>query len=196
MQWMSAPNIAGAPLPQRARGFWKAQLSAAFAAVERVLEAERAQLPPWLVIGFGSGIAGWFALGEPRQWAALIAIALALALLGFLLLAGRVGRALGWFALAAALGCALVWARSVSVAAPRLDWPKVVSVTGRIEQVELLTAKGQVRLTIAPDSKELPRRIRVSFRPGWRPRRACSGFPGLASRPPRAAAANGPARNL
>ncbi|MDL2339918.1 MAG: ComEC/Rec2 family competence protein [Pseudomonadota bacterium] len=160
---MSAPNIAGAPLPQRARGFWKAQLSAAFAAVERVLEAERAQLPPWLVIGFGSGIAGWFALGEPRQWAALIAIALALAVLGFLLLAGRVGRALGWFALAAALGCALVWARSVSVAAPRLDWPKVVSVTGRIEQVDLLTAKGQVRLTIAPDSKDLPPRIRVSF---------------------------------
>ena len=54
MQWTSAPNIAGAPLPQRARGYWGARLRATLEGLERLLEAERAQLPPWLAVGFGS----------------------------------------------------------------------------------------------------------------------------------------------
>ena len=70
MQRTSAPNIAGAPLPQQARGFWKAYGSGTFEWLERLLEAERAQLPPWFVVGFGTGITAWFALGQPRQWAA------------------------------------------------------------------------------------------------------------------------------
>ncbi|MGH6659158.1 MAG: ComEC/Rec2 family competence protein, partial [Sphingomicrobium sp.] len=160
---MSAPNIAGAPLPQRARGFWKARISAAVGAAEHSLEAERAQLPPWTVVGFCTGIAAWFALGQPRQWAAFGVIAAALALAGFLLVPGRIGRALGWFALAAALGCALVWGRSSWVAAPRLEWPQVVSISGRVELVDVLTAKGQLRLVIATEGTKLPPRIRVSI---------------------------------
>src|SRR5437588_9557946 len=54
MQWTSAPNIGEAPLPQRARGYWKARFSAAREELEKVLEAERAQLPPWFVAGFGT----------------------------------------------------------------------------------------------------------------------------------------------
>ncbi|MEO6199238.1 MAG: ComEC/Rec2 family competence protein [Sphingomicrobium sp.] len=160
---MSAPNIAGAPLPQLARGYWKARIGAAFGMAERALEVERTQLPPWLVVGFGSGIAAWFGLGAPSQWAAFMAIAAALALGGFLLIPGRSGRALGWFALAATLGCALIWARATWIAQPRLDWPKVVALTGRVEKVDMLTAKEQLRLTVAPDGTELPPRIRVSF---------------------------------
>lgn len=163
MQWMSAPNIAGAPLPQLARGYWKARIGAAFGLAERALEAERTQLPPWIVIGVASGIAAWFGLGTPRSWAAFLLIAGGLALVGFLLVPGRRGRALGWFSLAATLGCALVWARASAVAEPRLDWPKVIALTGSVERVETLTAKGQVRLTIASDGSELPPRIRVSF---------------------------------
>src|SRR3954469_1571199 len=49
MQRTSAPNIAGAPLPQRARGDWKARIGAAREGLEKLLEAERAQLPPWVV---------------------------------------------------------------------------------------------------------------------------------------------------
>ena len=64
MQWTSAPNIGEAPLPQRARGYWETRFSAAYEGVEKLLEAERAQLPPWFVNGFGSGIAAWFALGS------------------------------------------------------------------------------------------------------------------------------------
>ena len=80
MQWTSAPNIGEAPLPQRARGYWKTRFSALHEGLEKLLEAERAQLPPWFVVGFGSGIAAWFALDAQRQWAAFLCMAAALAL--------------------------------------------------------------------------------------------------------------------
>src|SRR5215210_4989754 len=96
MQRTSAPNIAGAPLPQRARGDWKARIGAAREELERLLEAERAQLPPWFVVGFGTGIAAWFALDEQSQWTAFLCLTAALAILGFALGSGRAGRALGW----------------------------------------------------------------------------------------------------
>src|SRR3954463_15772438 len=121
MQRTSAPNIGEAPLPQRARSYWKTRFSALHGELEKLLEAERAQLPPWFVIGFGSGIAAWFALDEQSQWAGFLCIAAALASIAFLAGSGRTGRALGWFALAATLGCALVWARANWVAEPRLS---------------------------------------------------------------------------
>ena len=93
--------------------------------MERLLEAERTQLPPWLVVGFASGIAAWFTLGSPGSWAGFLCTALALSLAGFVIGSGRAGRALGWFTLAAALGCALVWARAEWVRAPRLERPVV-----------------------------------------------------------------------
>ena len=108
MQWTSAPNIGEAPLPQRARGYWKTWVPALHEKLEKLLEAERAQLPPWFVVGFGSGIAAWFALDERPQWAAFLCIAAALTLLGFGLGKGRAGRALGWFALAAIIGLSLI----------------------------------------------------------------------------------------
>ena len=80
MQWTSAPNIAGAPLPQRARGYWGARFRAVHEGLERLLEAERTQLPPWLAVGFGAGIAAWFVLERAQQWAAFLCIVSALAL--------------------------------------------------------------------------------------------------------------------
>src|SRR5207248_6566969 len=109
MQWTSAPNIGEAPLPQRARSYWKTRFSAFHEALERGLEAERAQLPPWFVVGFGSGIAAWFALPADPSWKIFLCAAAATSLAGFVSRTGRAGRALGWFALAAMLGCALVW---------------------------------------------------------------------------------------
>ena len=163
MQWTSAPNIGQAPLPQRARGYWKAGISAILEGLERLLEAERAQLPPWFVVGFGSGIAGWFALDQRSQWAAFLCIAAALALAGFGVGGGRAGRGIGWFALAAAVGCALVWARSAWVAAPRLDRPVIIELTGRVLAVDHLAAKEVVRLMLAPRETILPSRVRVSI---------------------------------
>src|SRR4051812_13105748 len=120
MQWTSAPNIGEAPLPQHARGYWKSRISALHERVEALLEDERAQLPPWVVIGFGGGIAAWFALGKPGEWAAFLCMSAALAMIGFVVAPGRAGRALGWLGLAMALGCAVVWLRAGQVAAPRL----------------------------------------------------------------------------
>jgi hypothetical protein len=120
MQWTSAPNIGEAPLPQRARGYWKARFSAAGEGLEKLLEAERTQLPPWVVVGLGSGIAAWFALDEAAQWKAFLCLGAALTLIRFSIGKGRAGQALGWFALAARIGCALVWERWVAVAEPRL----------------------------------------------------------------------------
>jgi competence protein ComEC len=164
VQWMSAPNIAGAPLPQPARGYWKAHFGAAREGVEAFLERERAQLPPWFVVGFGSGIAAWFVLDTPVQWLALLAIAGGVAIAGLAARGGRAERAAGWFALALMLGCALVWGRSAWVAAPRLERPLVVAFDAKVERVESLVAKGDVRMTLAPTAAGLPPRVRVSVK--------------------------------
>ena len=139
-------------------------MSAGREKVEAFLEAERAQLPPWFVVGFGAGIAAWFVLDTPTQWLALLAIGSAVALAGFTARGGRAERAGGWFALAMVLGCALVWARSAWVAAPRLERPVITAFDARVERVESLVAKGDVRMTLAPADASLPPRVRVSVK--------------------------------
>ena len=163
MQWMSAPNIGEAPLPQRARGYWKTRFSALRGELEGFLEAERAQLPPWFVVGFGAGIAAWFALDTPTHWLALLAVCGGIAVGGFAARGGRAERAAGWFGLAMTLGCALIWARSHYVAAPRLERPVITAFIGEVERVESLVAKGVVRLTLATSDPALPPRVRVSM---------------------------------
>ena len=174
MQRTSAPNIGEAPLPQRARSYWKRRISALHEELEKLLERERAQLPPWLVIGFGGGIAAWFALDSQSEWQAFLCLAVALCPIGFALREGRAGRALSWFALAAVLGCALVWARSIWVAQPRLDRPVVVTLGGTVATVEHLAARDTVRLLLRPTDRSLPPTVRVSidedkFPPGIAP---------------------------
>ena len=163
MQRTSAPNIGQAPLPQRARSYWRERSRATLEGLERLLEIERTQLPPWLAVGFGSGIAAWFALGRPHDWAAFLCIGAALAMIGFGLGSGRAGRGLGWFALAATLGCAAIWIRAEWVAAPRLDRPLIAEVTGRVEVVDHLAAKGTLRLTLQTSDPALPPRVRISI---------------------------------
>jgi competence protein ComEC len=115
-----------------------------------------------VVVGFGSGIAAWFALDDPRQWLAFACATMALGLAGFVFGSGRAGRSLGWFALAATLGCALVWARSEWVAQPRLERPLVTQFSAKVEAVDYLVARDSVRLTVAPEGGALPPRVRVS----------------------------------
>jgi competence protein ComEC len=114
------------------------------------------------VVGFGGGIAAWFALDQPAEWRAFLCVAAAMALIGFGLGRGRAGRALGWFALAAAIGCALVWTRSMLVAQPRLERPLVTDVAARVEAGDHLAARDIVRLTVHPTNPELPPRLRIS----------------------------------
>jgi len=163
MQRTSAPNLGEAPLPQRARSYWKTRFSAFHGELEKLLEAERAQLPPWFVVSFGTGIAAWFGLNEPGQWASFLCVAAALSFVGFGLGSGWAGRAIGWFALAAALGCGLVWARASWVELPKIERPVVAEVSGRVESVDHLAARDTVRLMIAPRNAKLPPRVRVSI---------------------------------
>ena len=153
----------GAPLPQRARGFWKAQFSALREKVEAFLEVERAQLPPWAVVAFGTGIAAWFALDAMSQWLAVLALAAGITVGAFAIRGGRAERAAGWFALAFTLGCALVWARSAYVAEPRIERQGVKSFEATVERVEPLVAKGDVRLTLATETAGVPPRVRISL---------------------------------
>ena len=162
MQWTSAPNIGEAPLPQRARSYWKTRFSTAHEGLENLLEAERAQLPPWFVVGFGTGIAAWFALGSDWQWKLFLSLAAACAAAGFAIGGGRAGRALGWFALASTIGCGLVWARAMWVEQPRLDRPVVAEMTATVKTVEHLAARDTVRLLLKPQGSMLPPLVRVS----------------------------------
>jgi competence protein ComEC len=175
MQWTSAPNIGEAPLPQRARGYWKTRFSAFRDRIEGFLEAEHAQLPPWFVVGFGTGIAAWFGLGEPWEWKASVCLAAALALTGFGMGEGRAGRAVGWFALAAALGCSLVWIRANSVASSRLNRPEFATFQADVRAVDPLVAKDAVRLTLRPRTSDLPPIVRVNVKQDDMPANLRSG---------------------
>ncbi|MEO7504157.1 MAG: ComEC/Rec2 family competence protein [Sphingomicrobium sp.] len=160
---MSAPTIEVAPLePARRR------ISPIFAALaerlEAFLDAERGQLPLWLVAAFGGGIAGWFWLGNAQQWTALILFGLALSALGLAAGQGtRAGRALLFAGIAIALGCGSVWWRADNAASPRILRPVVSEFTARIEHAEPLVARGLVRLLLTPAAGSgLPPRVRVS----------------------------------
>jgi len=74
---------------------------------------------------------------------------------------GRLGRALLLGGLALAAGTGLIWGRSAWVAAPRLERPAIAMLDARVERVEQLVAKEDVRLTLAP-AGEWPR-LRVTL---------------------------------
>ncbi|AMO73269.1 competence protein ComEC [Sphingorhabdus sp. M41] len=128
------------------------------------LEKERDQLPLWVPVALGCGIASWFNLANPAWWLAFISLCGGLGLIA--VMNGRdtrAGKALFWFALLAAIGCALIWLRSWSVAAPVLERPIVVTFNAEIERVEPVLARDMVRLTLGTgENPELPPRVRVN----------------------------------
>lgn len=129
-----------------------------------LLERERDQLPLWVPVALGCGIAAWFQLANPAWWLAFISLCAALGL--FAVVTGRerrAGKAIFWFVLLAAIGCALIWSRSWSVAAPVLERPLVTLFNAEIERVEPVLARDMVRLTLRTgDHPELPLRVRVN----------------------------------
>jgi competence protein ComEC len=116
-----------------------------------------------LVVGFGTGIASWFELPDPRQWIALIAAAASVSAIAFALKGDRLERAIAWFALAMALGCSSAWARAEWVAMPRLQRSEVTTFDSRVIKVEPLVARGVVRVTLIPSDRSLPPKVRVSI---------------------------------
>ncbi len=134
------------------------------AGIEAFLDAERDQLALWLPVALGAGIAAWFMLPGPSQWAAWLMGMAALACGSALLPVGsRMRRVMLIASLASLLGCGAIWARATWGAHAVLLRPVVASFTARIERVEVQTAKDRVRLTMAPvDAPALPTRVRVT----------------------------------
>ena len=76
--------------------------------LESLLEKERDQLPLWLPVALGCGIAAWFNLASPALWLAFICLCAAAGLFAVMRGQGRrTGSALFRFFLFAALGCGL-----------------------------------------------------------------------------------------
>lgn len=87
--------------------------------LEHGLEAERGQLPLWLPVLLGLGIAGWFVFPLRPMWWALILGGGSVALLGVVLgPARRLGLSLILGGCALALGCGLIWIRATNRPAP------------------------------------------------------------------------------
>ncbi len=155
-----APSMDLSPLQTGGEAAWARMAGR----IETLLEREREQLPLWLPVAFGGGIAAWFVLPDAHAW---IAAMLALGGIGAGALAadrgGRWSRAAAWFAGAALLGLALVWMRAERVAAPVLARPTVARFAATILRQDRLPARNSVRLLLAPvDTPALPPRVRVS----------------------------------
>lgn len=139
---------------------------AMLASAERLLETEREQLPLWIPVMLGLGIAAWFALPQRADWMALICASLGL---GVLALGagrgeGRLLRILGLAALLAAGGCLLAWGRAGLVGEPPLARPAMVTMTATVLEVEPLPARQISRIIVEPVARpDLPRRIRLNL---------------------------------
>lgn len=153
----SAPSIAVGPLQTAVSARVGARLEALF-------DAECDQLPLWLPVGLGLGIAAWFALPHESAWIGFLLAALGGGA-GSLALGRdtRWGRSIAIFCLAAALGCALIWTKAERAAAPRLQYPKVAEFTAKVESFQRLPAKDSVRLLVRPlDAPALPPLLRIN----------------------------------
>lgn len=132
--------------------------------LEERLEAERDQLPLWIPVALGIGIATWFALPSMASWLAVLLIACALAVAGIATGQGsRSGRAMIWLGALIAFGLLLIWWRAERIAAPVLARPIVESFEARVIEVERLPAREAVRMLVEPlATPTLPPRVRVN----------------------------------
>jgi competence protein ComEC len=135
------------------------------ALLERLLEREREQLPLWVPVGVGLGIAAWFWLPDGAAWMAFLIAAAATAMAALAAApATRWGRAAAIFAIAAMIGCALIWWRAERVAAPTVQHARMAEFSATIEQVQPLPARAIVRLLVMPAGDAgLPPRVRINL---------------------------------
>ncbi|MDT9597501.1 ComEC/Rec2 family competence protein [Sphingosinicella rhizophila] len=162
---VSAPSIADERLQTGHHGNTVAIFSRIAAGLEGLFERERDQLPIWLPVGVGLGVAAWFALPDARAWSAFLLIAMAAIVAPLALSPGtRWARAIAIFSLAAMIGCLNIWWKADRIAAPRLGHAQAVEFTGKVEAVQLLPAREAIRLLVRPyDAPKLPPKLRVNI---------------------------------
>ncbi|SCW68584.1 competence protein ComEC [Sphingobium faniae] len=144
----------------------KAWRQACPAAVEQWLEKEREQVPLWVPVGLGIGIAAWFLLPHRWAWLGFCCVVLALACGAALLPVGGRGRRIAVSAgMLACLGCLLVWGKATLVGEPPLPRAIFATVTGEVRAVNPVPAKDMIRLLVRPvDAPALPSLLRVNVR--------------------------------
>lgn len=135
-------------------------------AIEKWMDSERDQLPLWLPVGVGLGVALWQYFGD-EGGLFLVLLCGALFLVGLLPQKGSRVRHICWaLALTLAVGFAAIAIKSATVAEPILGKVWVGDLYGRIEKVETLSARDVVRLQIATDRHQgLPSKVRVNLTP-------------------------------
>ena len=153
--------------PRQTSLWWGAAawLRGAFSRVESWLETEREQIPLWVPIALGAGIAAWFLLPDRAGWLAFCCGALALACLGSLLPDGaRLRRMIVAGGMLACIGCALIWGKAVLLGQPPLARAVFTVVTGEVMAVRAVPAQQMVRAMLHPvDASGLPATIRVNI---------------------------------
>lgn len=136
------------------------------ASAERLLEAEREQVPLWMPVMLGLGVAAWFSLPQRADWMAFVCASLAV---GILALGGGRGRGrllrmVGVASLLAAGGCLLAWGKAGLVGDPPLARTAVVTITARVLDVQPLPARQLTRLVVEPVARsDLPSRVRLNL---------------------------------
>ena len=134
--------------------------------MEAKLDVERERIALWIPVALGAGIGVWFALPAAVHWAGLLFLLGAGALVGLLIgWPRRTGRALTVGCALMAAGIILIWSRALWVAAPVLAQPVTTQFSARVEAVEPLPARAQIRLIVQPLRRpDLPPRVRLTVR--------------------------------
>ncbi|OYY70742.1 MAG: hypothetical protein B7Y44_02470 [Sphingomonadales bacterium 28-55-16] len=137
-----------------------------FQAVENWLDRERDQLPLWLPVGTGFGIAIW-QFGGPSIWFGVVAASASLVLFSFLVPPGSLSRQIiQMLALTSLIGFSLITVRSEAVARPVLGKIWIGEFYGRVESIENISARNVFRLRLATGSGSgLPPFVRVNVTP-------------------------------
>jgi competence protein ComEC len=137
-----------------------------FQAVENWLDRERDQLPLWLPVGTGFGIAIW-QFGGPSIWFGVVAASASLVLFSFLVPPGSLSRQIiQMLALTSLIGFSLITVRSEAVAQPVLGKIWIGEFYGRVESIENISARNVFRLRLATGSGSgLPPFVRVNVTP-------------------------------
>lgn len=131
-----------------------AHLSSAADRAEVFLAASGFDRGPWLAVAFAGGIATWFLLPKPWQWASAIGIAALVAIAAQALWRDRDGRAnlrLAAISLAVMLaaGVAVIWLRSATVGAEPTSYPQVERIEARVLERIDQPAEDRLRLVLA-----------------------------------------------
>lgn len=133
-------------------------------ALEAWLDRERDQLPLWLPVGVGLGIAAWQNLGN--DGAALVGLlCIAMLFLSLAITPGKRSRYL-LLVLAASLavGFGSITIKSANMSHAVLGKIWIGEFYGRIEKVEILSARNIIRLELSTDRHhDLPSKVRVNL---------------------------------